>query len=365
MILHLYFARRFLSTFLLVFAGFATILFLFDLVDQLRRFDGTQISFAATLGLTLLHVPESLYRILPLVTILATLTLFLSLARTSELVVTRAAGRSAMRSLMAPVAVALIIGAVAVAVFNPIVAATTKQYDAAVARSGEAAASALSVSTEGLWLRQGGGDGQTVIRAARANPDGTVLYDVTFLGFARSGGAPQVRVRAESARLAGAAWQLEGAKRWDLTSPNPERDAQEAETLEIPTTLTRSQILDSFGTPSSIPIWELPGFIAGLEEAGFSARKHKVWLQMELAMPLLLVAMVLVAASFTMRHTRFGRTGLMVLLSLGLGFALYFVRNFAQILGENGQIPIALAAWGPPAAAMLLPMGPLLHWEDG
>ena len=86
---------------------------------------------------------------------------------------------------------------------------------------------------------------------------------------------------------------------------------------------------------------------------------------MELSLPLLLAAMVLVGAGFTMRHTRFGRTGLMVMLALGMGFSLYFIRNFAQILGENGQIPILLAAWGPPIAALLLPLGLLLHWEDG
>ena len=82
-------------------------------------------------------------------------------------------------------------------------------------------------------------------------------------------------------------------------------------------------------------------------------------------MPVFLAAMVLAGASFTMRHTRFGRTGLMVLMALGLGFALYFVRNFAQVLGENGQIPVMLAAWGPPVAALLLPAGLLLHLEDG
>ena len=50
---------------------------------------------------------------------------------------------------------------------------------------------------------------------------------------------------------------------------------------------------------------------------------------------------------------------------LGLGFTLYFIRNFAAILGENGQIPVVLAAWGPPVAAFLLPLGLLLHLEDG
>ena len=75
--------------------------------------------------------------------------------------------------------------------------------------------------------------------------------------------------------------------------------------------------------------------------------------------------MVLVAAGFTMRHTRFGRTGLMVLLSIGLGFAIYFLRNFAQILGNSGQLPVGLAAWTVPVAAVILSMGILLNLEDG
>ena len=48
-----------------------------------------------------------------------------------------------------------------------------------------------------------------------------------------------------------------------------------------------------------------------------------------------------------------------------LGFGLYFIRSFAQILGENGQIPVAFAAWAPPAAAIFLALGLLLHAEDG
>ena len=106
-------------------------------------------------------------------------------------------------------------------------------------------------------------------------------------------------------------------------------------------------------------------FIAALDRAGFSSRRHAVWFQMELAMPLLLAAMVLVGAGFTMRHTRFGQTGLMVLLALVSGIAIFFIRNFAQVLGESGQIPVLLAAWTPPVAAALLSVSLLLHLEDG
>lgn len=365
MTLHLYFARRFLYAFFAVFAALFAMLALFDMVEQIRRFDSQTLSFGAIVALTFLNVPEAVYRILPLITILAAIAVFVGLSRSSELVIARASGRSALTSLAAPVIVAVLLGAGAVAVLNPIVAATSKQYELLADRYLGTSASILSVSPEGLWLRQGGEDGQTVIRAARASFDGTTLTGVTFLDFTPEG-TPLRRVEGARADLSPGAWRVTDAKIWTLEAEaNPEAAAQTRGRMEVPTDLTRDEIADSFGTPSAIPIWDLPGQIERLERAGFSARQYRVWYQMELATPLLLAAMVLVAAGFTLRPARFGHTGLMVVMALALGFTLYFIRNFAQILGENGQVPATLAAWGPPAAALLLPLGLLLHLEDG
>jgi len=365
MILHLYFARRFLTVFLMVFGIFLCIYILLDMVEQIRKFDSDTVGFVQIVNLTLLNVPQGLYRILPLIMILSTLTLFLTLARTSELVITRAAGRSAIKSLVSPVIVAMLIGVFAVAVFNPIVAATSKQYEIVANRHAQGTSSVFSISREGLWLRQGGPEGQTVIRALQSNLDASQLIGVSFMGFG-PGGVPSYRIEAASAALTPGAWDVRNAKEWRF-GPGliAERNAVLHERLSIPSDLTLDQIRDSFGTPASIPIWELPGFIDQLERAGFSARSHRVWLQMELALPFVMAAMVLVGAGFTMRHTRFGRTGTMVLTALMLGFGIYFTRNFAQILGENGQIPVSLAAWSVPLAAILLSMGILLNLEDG
>ena len=365
MILHRYLARRFLGSFLSVLGAFAAVLALLDLVEQIRRFSGEQVGFRQIIGLTLLNLPESLYRILPLVVILATLALFLALARSSELVVFRASGRSGLRSIAAPMATAAAIGTVAVVVLNPIVAATTQRYETLTETYSGGDPQVLSISREGLWLRQGGPEGQTVIRASRSNLEGTELGHVSFIGFDDTG-RPTWRIEAERARLSDGAWQLSDAKRWRFDGDNnPEAEATTAARMRLPSNLTQEQIRDSFGTPSAIAIWELPSFIDQLERAGFAARRHRVWLHMELATPLLLSAMVVVASAFTLRHSRFGRTGMMVLMALLMAFSLYFIRNFAQILGENGQLPVLLAAWAPPAATLLLPLGLLLHLEDG
>lgn len=364
MILHRYFARRFALSLLYTFLAFFILLALVDLIEQMRRF-GAIASFSNVLVLTLLNLPQGLYEILPLILVLATIALFLSLARSSEMVVTRAAGRSALRSLLAPIAVTLAIGALAVGVLNPLVAATAKEYELRSNELRSGSASVLSIATTGLWLRQGSDFGQTVIRADRASLDGTALEGVSMIRFSADG-TPNRRIEAEAARLVPGAWEMTNAKSWPLDrNRNAEGWATTHTSLRIASTLTPDEIQNGFGEPSSIPIWELPAFIKRLEQAGFSALRHSVWLQIELASPAFLVAMVLIGAGFTMRHYRSGRTGVMVLSAILLCFGLYFLRNFAQILGENGQIPIMLAAWAPPLAAIGAALGLLLHLEDG
>lgn len=364
MILHRYFARRFLVTFLGVLAVFFLVMMFIDLTEQFRRYASADAAVFEIVSLTLLNIPKGIYQILPLIMILATIALFLGLARSSEMVVTRAAGRSALRALVAPLIVALMIGVLAVGILNPIVAGTSKEYEArGDAIRGES--SVLSLGSAGLWLRQGNADGQTVIRAQSANLDGTELTGVTFITFAPAGG-PARRIEADAAMLTRGAWVLQNAKIWPLDdATTPEANATLHDSFSVPSSLTGDQIRDSFGTPSSIPIWELPAFIERLRTAGFSAQRHLVWFHTELALPAFLVSMVLIGASFTLRHQRGGRTGLMVMFAILLAFVIYFIRNFALVLGENGQLPAVLAAWAPPLAAMGLSLGILLHNEDG
>ena len=127
MILHLYIARRLLRALGIVTAVFIAILLPIDLAEQLRRI-GPELCFGPVFELAMLNLPRTLYQLVPLFVLLATLLLFLGLARSSELVVIRASGRSALRAVASPMIVAAGFGAMAVAVLNPIVATTSQQY---------------------------------------------------------------------------------------------------------------------------------------------------------------------------------------------------------------------------------------------
>jgi Lipopolysaccharide export system permease LptF/LptG len=105
--LNLYIARRFLGTVGKVFLIFFAILMLIDMIEQLRRFSDAGIGLAGAAQLSLYSVPETLYRILPLIMVMGAIANFLGLARSSELVVVRAAGRSGLHFLMTPLLVSV------------------------------------------------------------------------------------------------------------------------------------------------------------------------------------------------------------------------------------------------------------------
>jgi len=364
--LHFYLARKFLWRFVLVLAVFLILTIMNESRGMLIRYSGFGVGFVEALGLGLIRAPAPVYEILPLIAVIASLALFIGLARSNELVIARAAGRSAFRTLTAPLAVAFFLGILAVSVFNPIVAATQKQFLRDIEKYQNGGISTFSVGPEGLWLRQGSDAKQTVIHARRANAGATRLFDVAFFEFS-SQGQPLRRYQSAFADLSSGAWELHDGKVWNIDQPeaNPEQSAREFTQLSLASDMTSAEILDSFGDPKLVSFWDMRSFVARLEKSGFSANTHRVFFQMELALPLTMMAMVLIGAGFTMRHTRFGRTGTMVLMSMISAFGFFALRKFAQILGANGDIPIVAAAWAPPIVAGMLAVSLLLHLEDG
>ncbi|MFO7853932.1 MAG: LPS export ABC transporter permease LptG [Paracoccaceae bacterium] len=368
-----YVGRRYLETFGAAFAAVFLLIFLVDLVEQLRRSAGGGAGFREVFALAALHAPSLMLEVLPFLALLAAVACFARLARSSELVVTRAAGVSVWRLITPAVIVAALIGTAAFSFLNPVASGLLARFETLEARYIRDRTSLLSVSENGLWLRQSGAGGQSVIHALRTNADGTRLWDVTVFRF-DAGDRLTGRLAAGRAVLEPGRWVLHDVARWNFgeaggaAEPGEAEPAPSAEPLDrlaLPTELTREQILESFASPATISYWSLPGFIEALEAAGFSAARHRMHWQSQTALPALLAAMVLIGAAFSMRHARFGGLGVMALGALGSGLAYFFLANLTQAFGASGMISAPLAAWIPPTAMAMLAVGLLLHLEDG
>ena len=135
--------------------------------------------------------------------------------------------------------------------------------------------------------------------------------------------------------------------------------------MHLATTLTPRKIEESFASPDTMSFWDLPGFIGLLEQSGFPAQRHRLHFNVLLARPFLLCAMVLVAATFSLRMQRRGGATLMIVGGVVSGFVLYFVSDIVFALGLSAKLPVALAAWTPTGVSLIFGASMLLHLEDG
>ena len=354
-----YIARQFTVWYLSFLFGLLGVILLATTVDLLDRLASKDVSLTVVLEMVLLKLPFLSQEVMPFTVLFAGLACFWRLTRSHEFVVTRAAGISVWQALVPVLGVSLLVGAITVAVLNPIGSVLLSRFETLEAKYVHNQASALSVSRQGLWLRQADEGGQSVIHASRITHETMTLHNVIVFRFAEADRFIG-RVDAERAILRPGHWRL--SKAW---KSGPGTREQFVETLEIPTGLSRERILDSFAPPETIAFWNLPEFIEVLENAGFSATHHKLQFHRLLATPLLLAALVLLAASFSLRSQRRGRVGLVILGGVLTGFLLYFVTNIVFALGLSGEIPVILAAWTPASVTLMLGVAVLLHLEDG
>ncbi len=192
----------------------------------------------------------------------------------------------------------------------------------------------------------------------RSAPDLT-LHDVSVFYLSRTSEFTS-RIEAQDARLESGFWVIENGRRF------PGGEAVEPfDQIRLPTTLTTNKIEESLASPDTMSFWELPGFISLLEDSGFSAQRHRLHFNILLARPLLFCAMVLVAATFSLRMQRRGGTTALIASGVIAGFLLYFLSDIVFALGLSAKIPVLLAAWTPAGVSMLFGTSMLLHLEDG
>jgi lipopolysaccharide export system permease protein len=353
-----YFALRFLRTILAIFFTIFCLTFVVVFVEMLRRASDNPAAGAGAVALmTAMKVPAAAEMILPFAVLFGSMATFVDLTRKLELIVARAAGMSVWQFIMPAALTALLIGLVSVTVYNPLSAIMKMRSDQ---MEFELFGRPGSVRMDhGVWLRQHGVDGAAVLHAMEAANGGTSLSGVSVNLYSASGLFVE-RIEAAKAHLEPGVWVLEGA-----VVSAPGEPTREVGSYLLATDLTPEQAAAAATPPQGTPFWDLPGVAKRTAEAGLDATEYRLQFQMLLARPLLLIAKVLVSASFSLRFFRFG--GVAKTLSGGVvaGFVLYIVTKVLSDLGGAGMISPFVAAWSPALVGSMLGTLTLLYSEDG
>lgn len=356
-----YFGLRFLKSVVATFFGVVALAAMIDYVELLRRGSDWPKATALVLAeISAFRVPQLSERIMPFAVLVGAMYCYLGLSRRLELVVARAAGVSAWQFVAPSLIAAFLFGTVATALYNPVAAVLherSKRLEAEM--MGELPASALQENTGGFWVRQKSVDGAAIINAKSSREQGSQLGGVSVYTF-DSSGQFQDRIEAKSASLEQGYWRFEEARIYASGNPPVLQDS-----YRLATNLTPEQVRESFATPETVPFWQLPFYIDMAERAGLTAAGYRLQYQQLLSRPFLLAAMVMLAASVSLRFFRFGGVQKMILSGICAGFLLFVLSKFMEDMSKSELISPVTAAWLPVLVGSLTGFVVLLHQEDG
>jgi lipopolysaccharide export system permease protein len=356
-----YFGLRFFRSVISSFLGVVSLAAMIDYVELLRRSSDWPKATALTLAeISLFRVPQLSERILPFAVLVGAMSCYLTLSRRLELVVARAAGVSAWQFIAPSMIAAFLFGAVATALYNPLAAVMherSKRLEAEM--MGELPAAALQENTGGFWVRQRNAGDAAIINAKSSREQGSQLGGVSVYTF-DSDGRFQDRIEAKSATLEEGYWRFADARIYASGNPPLLQDS-----YRLATNLTLEQVRESFATPETVPFWKLPSYIEMADRAGLGAAGYRLQYQQLLSRPFLLTAMVLLAASVSLRFFRFGGVQKMILGGISAGFLLFVLSKFTEDMSKSELLSPVMAAWIPVLVGSLTGFVVLLHQEDG
>jgi lipopolysaccharide export system permease protein len=356
-ILFRYFLRVYLANFLRVIMGLTLIVMLIDMVELSRR--GASIldlTITDTAVLAGLRAPSFIQNTITFVALFATMMTLLALNKRQELVITRASGLSAWQ-FISPICVgSFVIGLFTILIFSPIAAAGLVQSKNQEIKIGLASPTDTNIVP---WFREVNENGFVIIGAEQASAGGAFLGRPSFYFFDAANNFEK-RIDAASAQLLDGNWTLSKTRIFKADG-----EIEQQESLVLAAATDAALMGQALTPPDTVAFFSLGKSIDsarsfGLPESPYLMRWHSL-----VALPALLVAMSLIAATVSLRFARFGHSSTAILGGVLAGFLLYVVRAMAEALGSAGVIAPVISAWLPVVAASFFGVTFLLHKEDG
>jgi lipopolysaccharide export system permease protein len=353
-----YFFVRYSTITAWFFVGIFALVFLIDFTEFSSRTSGLPgFTFPTALSVSALRVPMIMLQTVPFIALFAAMATLISLNRKYELVIARSAGISAWQFLLPACIGALLFGILSVALLNPIAAYGFSHSEVLESRLRSGKSNQISAFSA-PWIRQKANNVDTIIGARAILNQGLELSDAVFFEIDEDGDIVE-RKDAKRAYLRDGYWELNEVQRYRGGA------AESLEQDRVATNLKPEFVQERLARPETIPFFDLPSKIEVARSFGLRANAFAMQFHSLLALPPLLVAMTLIAATVSMRFARMGQSATMILGGVLAGFLLYVVSVLVKAFGNAGFVPPFVAAWLPVVVALFFGVTFLLYKEDG
>jgi len=302
-----------------------------------------------------LRCPQLISTFLPYSVLLGTLLTFFTLNQNSEVISMKAAGLSAHQILAPTILASLLIAVVSFAFNERVVTRATAELNRWEA-AGFGPIPKVHPGQDDVWVKDSG----NLIHAVSVLGHGqdARLSGVTV--YMRNGGGLLAIVRAATAKPQNGGWQLNDARRFDVTSGVE----QPLGTIVAATGVRPDQFTLASVNADRLPIDSLGAAIGDLRAAGRPTDALEAGWWHKISGPLSALLMPLLGSVAAFGLARSGKLFIRAVIGMALGFAYFVADNAGLAMGNIGVYPPLLAAWGPFLLFLLIGETVLVRTEE-
>jgi lipopolysaccharide export system permease protein len=345
-LINIYIIKGFLLKFGQILLAFSLLIFFVNFIDTSDTAKRDEMPFYHVALVSLYQIPEFLNDIVTSLVLIAAIVTFFTFSSRSEITVMRSSGFSLWQILRPICLAAFLLGIFWIMIFNPIAIQMIKKSDLISRKYLEQETREVLAPHGGIWLKQENftNPKEELLIKARELIKENVEFKEVNIWFVNEDNEFYRKIDAKKMIFQQDHWLLQGIILNDKEYLN-----KKIVEMEIKTNLDGNfivkKVVNNFQNAKLFSFYELPNLIADMKISGFSSTKFSVYFQSLLIIPLLFVAMVLIACFFGLNHIRNNNSILMIFLGIILGLILYISSSVIATLGASGIISAFASTW--------------------
>ena len=348
-VLFSYLIKIYLKNIILVLLIFLLLVFLVDFIEIYRRasekvnFNNNNDNFISILiYLSFLKSPSTLKNILPISILISSVMTFIKWRQNNYFVIVRTIGISLKKTIFPLCILVLFLGLLSIIFLHPLANYSNNKYKALEKKYfGHKVEESISLSKNGIWIRKKTNDGFLIIKAQNITNNKNLLNNVEIFKFDNNNNFIN-KIIANTASLYENTLLLQKGKNLD-----PKINNKSFNNFSI----KLSNKFKTFNLTSEIAenmnLFELYDYILLMKKLGVNYSNHLTQLLKELFQPLLIVSMILICAPLILKNNERKFPLTIMCLTILIGFIIYFVVDFMNVLGSIEKLNPFIAGIGP------------------
>ena len=348
-VLFSYLIKIYLKNIILVLLIFLFLVFLVDFIEIYRRasekvnFNDNNDNFITILiYLSFLKSPSTLKNILPISILISSVMTFIKWRQNNYFVIVRTIGISLKKTIFPLCILVLFLGLLSIIFLHPLANYSYNKYKALEKKYfGHKVEESISLSKNGIWIRKKTNDGFLIIKAQNITNNKNLLNNVEIFKFDNNDNFIN-KIIANTASLHKNTLLLQKGENLD-----PKINNKSFNNFSI----KLSNKFKTFNLTSEIAenmnLFELYDYILLMKKLGVNYSNHLTQLLKELFQPLLIVSMILICAPLILKNNERKFPLTIMCLTILIGFIIYFVVDFMNVLGSIEKLNPFIAGIGP------------------